>query len=138
MNHNYCNAVMAYLDQKGVKYTNPKDDVIKIVYNCDNISSVPVNLFFDNDGDPYVSLRCWEITSVKDVSKRVTAILACNNIHTQWRWVKFYLDDDNDIVAQLDAHLSLTNAGEECHTLVLRMVNIIDDVYPNLMKAIWA
>lgn len=138
MNNNYCNAVIAYLDQKGVNYTNPKDNHIRIVYECDNISTLPVNIYFDEDGAPYISIRCWEISTVKDVSKRVNAILACNNIHTQYRWVTFFLDDDSDINAQIDAQLSLSNAGEECHTLVLRLVNIVDDVYPNLMKAIWA
>ena len=42
MNNNYCNAVIAYFDSKGVNYTNPKDNHIRI--QCDTCVNDFLNL----------------------------------------------------------------------------------------------
>lgn len=134
---NYCAAVCNYFDMKGVKYSNPKDNVLKITYSADNKESITITVIFDEDGDPYVAFRCWEICSVKDESKKAAAIAICNDLNNQFRWVKFVVDKDNDIVTQCDAHVDMATVGEECHTLVLRMVNIVDEAYPRLMRFLW-
>ena len=58
----------------------------------------------------------------------------CNN---KFRWVKFYLDDDNDIVANADILFDELNVGFTCVEIVMRTASIIDDAYPAIMKGIW-
>jgi hypothetical protein len=94
------------------------------------------NVFFDEDDDPVVQLVCWEILNFK--AREEQAIQLCNKLNLQYRWVKFYIDNDKDMVASLDATFDEETCGEICLSLVRRMVSIIDDVYPEVAKARWA
>ena len=63
---------------------------------------------------------------------------ACNSLNQEYRWVRFYLDKDWDLICEADALLDPSSGGEECLSIVRRMVNIIDEAYPKFMKALWA
>ena len=134
---NYKQLFMNYMDRKGIKYSDVKDYVVRVTYTGDNLKSIPVYVFFDSDGDPLVCLKCWDIVNFKD-EKMASGIIACNELNKQYRWVKFYLDKDNDVVAQIDAYIDAETCGEECLNLVKRVVNITDEAYPTFMKAIWS
>ena len=136
---NYKNLFMSYMDSEGVRYTEldtEKNNVVKVVYNGDNLKSIAVFVFFDSDGDPLVQLKCWDIANFK--GKEDKAIRVCNDLNATYRWVKFYVDSDNEVTAAGDAIIDDETAGEECYEIVQRYVNIIDDVYPRIMKVIWA
>lgn len=132
---NYKQLFLRYLDEKGVKYTDRDEYVVRISYSCDNLKTIPVYIFFDEDGDPMVQFKCWDIANFKN--KEAKGIFACNEMNKTYRWVKFYLDKDADVVASIDAYIAEYNCGEECLALVRRLVNIIDDAYPTFAKAMW-
>ena len=132
----YIGAVCKHLDKKEIKYKRINDKTLRIAYSGDNLDTIPINVIFDEDGDPYVALRCWDITKFKG-SKRERGIMVCNELNNRFRWVKFSVDKDDDIVAANDAHVDLFTAGEEILMLVRRMVNIVDEAYPEFMKAVW-
>ena len=125
---NYKNLFMRFMDCNNIKYTDVKENVVRVVYTGDNLKTIPIYVFFDADGEGLVTLRCWEIANFKDRNKG-HALIACNTLNKQYRWVKFYLDDDGDIVAQIDAYIDEETCGSECTNLVKRMVNIIDEGY---------
>ena len=52
--------------------------------------------------------------------------------------MKFYLDEDNDVIANGDVMFDEQNAAEACIELIMRTASIIDDAYADIMKAIWA
>ena len=133
----YCSAVIKHLEKKEIKYRKIDDNTLRISYTGDNLDSIPINVIFDEDGDPYVAFRCWDISKIKD-SKREKAIMLCNDLNCRYRWVKFTVDKDNDVVAANDAQIDLFTAGEEVLMLVRRMVNIVDEAYPEFMKLLWA
>ena len=81
-------------------------------------------------------MRCWEIESFK--SNEAAGLAVCNDLNLQFRWVKFFLDKDKDVVATLDAMLDDNSSGAECVSLLMRIVNIVDDAYPQIAKARWA
>ncbi len=134
---NYKNLFMRYMDRNNVKYSDVREDVVKVVYTGDNLKSIPVYVFFDKDGDPLVCFKCWDIAKFKD-SKMANGVIACNMLNKKYRWVKFYLDDDNDIIAQIDAYVDEETCGSECLNLVKRTVNIVDEGYEIIAKALWA
>ncbi len=134
---NYKSLFMSYLDNNNIKYSEPRELAVKIVYKGDNLNSIPVWVFFDEDGDPLVSFKCWDITNFKG-DKVATGILSCNELNSKYRWIKFYVDDDGDVIAETDAYIDSNSCGETCHYLVRRMVSIIDKAYPTLMKAQWS
>ena len=136
---NYKNLFMSYMDSEGVRYTEldtEKNNVVKVVYNGDNLKSIAVFVFFDSDGDPLVQLKCWDIANFK--GKEDKAIRVCNDLNATYRWVKFYVDDDADIIADIDAVIDVASCGAECLQLVRRLVNITDEAYPEIAKALWA
>lgn len=124
----YKQLFLDYMDANGVKYTDVREDVVKVVYTGDNLKSIPVYVFFDKDGDPLVCFKCWDIARLND-SKKAYGIIKCNTLNKKYRWVKFYLDDDNDIVAQIDAYVDEKTCGSEYLALVRRMVGIVDEGY---------
>ncbi|MBR5095030.1 MAG: YbjN domain-containing protein [Oscillospiraceae bacterium] len=133
----YKQLYLAYMDQKGIRYTDRDDRTVRVVYTGDNLKSIPVYVFFDKDGEGLVTLRCWDIAKIPE-SKKTAAILACNELNNKYRWVKFYVDSDNDVCAQIDAYIDEETCGYECASLVNRVVNIVDEGYPVFMRVLWA
>ncbi len=108
-----------------------------VVGNIDNKGSVEVLAHFD-DNEKTVALSSYNLCSVPENKKKAVFKL-CSELNKRFRWVKFYLDkDDNTITAEDDAIVSPESAGEEVLELTLRMAHIIGDVYPEIMKTIWA
>ena len=97
---------------------------------------IRVNVLFDADGES-VQLVTSTIVSIP-TEKTAQALICCNSCNLRFRWVKFYIDDDNDLIAEADAIISEPTAGEVLTELVGRTASIIDDVYADFMRAVWA
>lgn len=133
---NYKGAYMQEMDRRGIKYKDTAEHSVSVSYRGDNTDDIKINVIFDEDGDGLVALRCWSFGNVPS-SKRSNVLEACNDLNTQYRWVKFYIDGDGDIAVGLDAVIDIATVGAECVQLVNRMVDIYDKGYPVLMKACW-
>ena len=125
-----------HMDEKNVKYTVKSENVVNVSYNGDNKDELSIYVIFDKDGEGYVEFKCWDVEKFKN--KREAGIQVCNAMNLKFRWVKFYLDDDDDVIASIDAIIDRSTCGAECLSLVLRLVNIVDDAYPDIAKARWA
>ncbi len=132
---NYKQLFMNYMDAQGVKYVDKGDNVVLVTYNCKNIRSVPVYVFFDKEGDALVQLYCWDIANFGD--KMAEGMIACNTVNSEYRWVKYYVNQKNEIVCTCDAYIDEATCGSECLSLVHRVVNITDEVYPSFMRALY-
>ena len=133
---NYKRLFMREMDMKGIRYEDRDEFLVKVTYSGDNLQSIPVFVFFDKDGDPMVQFKCWDVANFK--GKEEKGIIACNKLNNEYRWVKFSLDDDADIVVSIDAYIDEYTCGEHCIKLVNRVVNITDDAYPTFARAMWA
>ncbi|MCD7760225.1 MAG: hypothetical protein LUH16_00385 [Clostridiales bacterium] len=133
---NYKSLFMSYMDSSNVKYSEPREDVVKVVFKGDNLKSIPIFVFFDKDGKPLVSLICGEITNFKG-NKVTTGILSCNDMNNKYSWVKFYVNDDGNVHAKIDVDIDNNTCGRVCLSLIVRMAKIIDEAYPVFMKAQW-
>lgn len=92
-------------------------------------------IFSGSQGE-YLSLRMF-FEKVPD-EKYADVLLVCNALNAQYKWVKFYIDNDNEIAFEDDALLSLDSAADESFELLIRMINIFKEVKPLFMKAIYA
>ena len=92
-------------------------------------------IFASDDGE-YVSLYL-QFESIPE-DKIIDVILVCNELNAKFKWVKFYVDSDHDLMLEDDAILTAENAAEEVFELMLRMIKICDDAKPAIMKAIYA
>ncbi len=93
-------------------------------------------IFQSNDNGKHVAFRT-QLESVP-AEKVNDMLVVCNSLNMRYRWLKFYLDKDNDIMVEDDAIVSPETAGEECFELLIRTAGIIKEVKPFIMKAIYA
>ena len=133
--------IKQYFDEKGVRYehfekSEKRDEALRIVYGGDNADAIKIILFFDEDGGS-LNVKSFTIAKVP-TAKLMETYVVLNELNNEYRWVKFYVDSDNEVTAAGDAIIDDATAGEECYEIVQRYVNIIDAVYPRIMKVIWA
>ena len=133
---NYKQLFLDYMDSNGIRYSDRDEYCVRVTYEGENLKSIPIYVFFDKDGDPIIQMKCWEILNFKN--NEAKAYVVCNELNAKYRWIRFYLDNDADIVTDCDAYIDEDTCGEECMKLVRRMVNITDEAYPVLAKALWA
>ena len=95
-----------------------------------------IRCLFKGDEGEYLSIYyCLESVPEDKISD---ALLVCNEMNAKFKWVKFYLDNDNDLILEDDAILSPATASDEAFELLLRMIDILKDSKPAFMKAIYA
>lgn len=46
---NYKNLFMRHMDRNDIKYTDVKENVVKVSYTGDNLQTIPIYVFFDKD-----------------------------------------------------------------------------------------
>ena len=124
---------LEYMDQKGIKYIDHDEYHVEVRYTGNNIDSIPVHVFFAKDGSDNVQLVCWKIYKCPK-EELGTACGVCNVLNKNFRWVKFYVDEDYDFVGEMDALIDPVFVGNECVKLVRTMVNIIDDARPHITR----
>ena len=131
----YKSIFMRHLDRQGIGYEERDEFTLRIIYGGDNLKNIPIVVYFDEDGDPFVQCKCWEIANFK--GKEGKGLITCNKINLEYRWVKFTLDQDADIVASIDGYIDSDTCAEVTTALVQRVGNITDDAYPEFAKAMW-
>lgn len=136
MSNTYKEEFLRYMDNNEIKYTDCGEYAVRVTYSGENMDSIPVVVIFDEDGENTVQFACFEVAKYKE-DKLASGLITCNALNAKYRWVKFYLDDDNDVRVECDAYVSEGSAGEECLNMVLRIVSIADNAYPIIMKSIW-
>ena len=122
-----------YMDSKGIRYIDHDRYHVEVRYSGDNLKSIPVHVFFDKNGADNVRLVCWKVYKFPETPSMLGAACGIGNVlNKNYRWVKFYIDEDYDFVAEMDAIIDPVFVGDECAKLVLKMVGIIDEAYPKI------
>lgn len=132
-------AYIKLMDSKGVRH----DDIVVIDsgkfdvetrWNLEE-TTVAVRAVFDDKGHT-VAIRCFRIAHAKQDSL-IDILKKCNELNTRFRWVKFVVDNDNDINVEIDCIVNEETAGEVVLELVQRLCSIVDEAYPELMRIIY-
>ena len=132
----YKDKFIKYMKSEGVKYTDVKSNVVRVAYNGENMNTIAVHVIFDKDDDPVAQLYCLQIANFKN--NYAAGVVACNAMNAKYRWVKFYLDDDYDLMCSIDTCFDYDTCGPTCMYLVKKVVNLVDESYPVFMKALWS
>ena len=120
--------------------TEKRDEAIKVSIRGEKADSIETIFFFDKDdetGSGSVNVKSFTIAKVP-AEKLMDMYVTLNDLNSHYRWIKFYIDKDNEVTASGDAIIDAQTAGEECFEIMCRYMGIIDDIYPTLMKVIWA
>ena len=128
----------AFIDNLDAKDLNYKvrelDDETLVIFPYDNRETT---LVFAGDDGKYVQMMT-VIESMGSDEKFVEAVMVCNQQNRRFRFVKFAVDDDNDVMALSDAILDPNSAGDECFELLVRTLKIIKEARPQIMKVIYS
>ena len=125
--------------EHGLKYHIQKEDdasVVEIGFGGDNYNARL--LFISRDDDSDVAVRSFNIVPTVPDDKRFTVLEAVNACNRRFRFVKFTLDNDSSLNAEYDLPVNTEDVGGACFEIGLRMAQIIDEAYPEFMKAIWS
>ena len=126
------------LDMRDIKYTELDSQTpgVRIRYNMDNLDTLDVFFWFDEDGET-LHFGTGVIAHVpKD--RTDVALRAINDANSRYRWITFYLDKDHDIVSSGDQVLIPNVVGDTCQQLLSRTLSICDEAYTSFMRALWA
>lgn len=128
---------MAFFDEKKLKYSELDEVALRVGFDYENVKNLSVFVIFDKDGEGKVQMVTSPLGTFKG-EKTVTGLTIVNQLNNTYRWVKFMLNDSQDLIARVDAIIAPETVGPEVFELVLRSANIIDEAYPDIMRALWA
>lgn len=123
------------LDEKGIKYRVINSNRIIVGICGDNLPNQDITFIF-NDEDTDVGIRAFSIVKVPE-SKKLSAIISCEALNTTIRFIKFCIDQDHDLNAEIDAIIEPYTAGKICFNHLLRLTGVLKSVYPIIMNTIW-
>lgn len=133
---NYKAEVCNYFQGQGIKYQEVQENAIRMRFDADNAGAVELVIFFDDSGDRHIHFLSPGIAKVSD-DKFVPALMVANKLNGQYRWAKFSISDENRFDCEADAILDENSCGDECLELVIKLVKIVDNSYPEIMKVVW-
>jgi len=127
-----------YFDSRKYKYEifGEDGDIILLSMLMDNREPIKVALIFSKDGTS-VSIRNTDLAKVPE-GKAEQAIRVCNELNLNFRWIKFAYDDERKTIqASDDAVIQLESCGEEVFRCCGQLMDIADEAYPLIMKALY-
>lgn len=124
-----------YLSSKEIKYRLESENVLSTGFTESN-TSVTVKFVFGEDGED-VALRVFSIAKVPE-NKLAGMAQVCSQLNLKYRWVRFYLDSDNEVTAAIDAVISAGTSNDVCFELLIRIIKIVNEAYPEIMKGLWS
>lgn len=129
---------MNYLNKGDIKYSVLDSNKIAINFSGKNCSSIRT-IFSFSDENLDVSVHVASIAEVEKENERkqLVAHSLCNTLNSNMRWLKFYINSDNEIVAESDAIISPDTAGDVCTMLLMKTVEVVDSTYPVIMTSLW-
>lgn len=68
----------------------------------------------------------------------LVAVYKClNDLNNQYNFFKFFIDSENGICIKADIIVPYNDSEESILELVVRMVRVVEETYPTIMKTVW-
>lgn len=93
--------------------------------------------FISRDDGNDVAVRAYSLISV-DQSHRTKVLTVLNELNYKYRYIKLILDSDGDVNLEYDYPVHCPDPAASAGELIDRFTKIIDDIYPELMRALRA
>lgn len=128
--------VKDYIESQDLTVEQVNESLLRIGIGFEG-GSVQIFLDFDDD-DSHVHLEGINFINIPE-NKFDIMYKVVNDCNKTYKHVKFVLDvEHKQIQVSDDAIIQLDTCGPECFELMVRMLQIVEDAYPTLMKAVWA
>lgn len=120
-----------FLNGKGIQYIEHDETTLVVPFPGKNLNAVSIIVKFDDDGTPFARLACYAIGRVgNDDRDRLAALSLCNKLNEGSRLVKYYMDSDDDICAQIDTYFDENTCGAICYLMVNILYMRVNENYP--------
>jgi len=94
--------------------------------------------FISRDDDNDVAVRVFGLISVDSEEQKAKVLPVLNRLNNEYRFIKFVMDKDGDVNLEYDYMADCPDPSASALEAVLRIVKMVDDTYPELMRAMWA
>ena len=141
-------AIKAELDKQEMKYgedvsEDGEDHIIRMRQQLDNGSVVSIAIVVTENGDTndFIKIKYFGLVRLEENSDRTAFIEKLNEWNSAYRYVKFAVDDEQDVVVDIDLPLDLHTGvfqAENFMAMVGVWLQVLEEVYPALMKLRWA
>lgn len=94
-----------------------------------------------NHADGFIKIKIYDIAYLEENGNRAQLLAKLNAWNAEYRFVKFCLDGDRDVVVDIDLPLDLHTGvfqAENFMAMVGVGLQVLEEVYPALMKLRWA
>ena len=140
-------AIKAELDKQEMKYgedvsEDGEDHIIRMRQQLDNGSVVSIAIVVTENGDTndFIKIKYFGLVRLEENSDRTAFIEKLNEWNSAYRYVKFAVDDEQDVVVDIDLPLDLHTGvfqAENFMAMVGVGLQVLEEVYPALMKLRW-
>ena len=141
-------AIKAELDKQEMKYgedvsEDGEDHIIRMRQQLDNGSVVSIAIVVTENGDTndFIKIKYFGLVRLEENSDRTAFIEKLNEWNSAYRYVKFAVDDEQAVVVDIDLPLDLHTGvfqAENFMAMVGVGLQVLEEVYPALMKLRWA
>ena len=121
------------LDNNKLNYQKLNETTIIISNGCEKYN-FSYNIAVDiNNG----FAKLFFMTGIKFQEVNINVYQLINGLNDNYRFFKFTVDDDKELIMQVDAIVKENNSTDEIMELLLRGSNVLEEIYPNVQKEIW-
>ncbi len=102
-----------------------------------NGDKATINLLMHFDAmDHTVMFRVLNLSKVP-IDRKYEVFSALNRMNAVYRWIRFFVDDEESIVAQVDHILIPDESADVVMELIVRINQVVNEAFPEIMKAVW-
>ena len=134
------NKVRSAFEENGLKYKEfkelPDGSTVMIAGFDGQFTTFEMVIYFDSE-DHTAMIRIPKLTKVP-IDRRYDVLSTLNQLNQEYRWTRFFVDQDDEVTVQIDQILSKDQNADSVMELIVRTIKIVDEAYPKFMKAIWA
>lgn len=134
--------IMQEMDKVNMHY-NVEDmedvNILSAGYGIENGSTITIKVFSQDD-DNDVAVRVYGILHNVAEERLPKIMKVINQCNQKFRYFKFVMNDDNDVSVEYDFPVEASDytLGQEVVEILMRMMHVLDECYPVLMRAIWS
>ena len=129
----------AYLDSKGMRYeiVGDNEEAIRTGFKMFNMDNIRIFVIFDEDCTS-CSIKTFDYIKIpKEKYDKIYKVL--NQMNHDFRWIKFFLNEEEGYVVILDdAVIQLDTCGEEVFRCMQQLAAVADEAYPRIQKELWS
>lgn len=141
-------AIKAELDKQDMKYgedvtEDGEEQIIRMRQQLDNGSVVSIAVVVTEKGDTndFIKIKYFGLVRLDENSDEKAFHEKLNEWNSQYRYVKFVVDDERDVVVDIDLPLDLHDGIFQPDSFMAMVgvgLQVLEEVYPELMKLRWA